>query len=246
MSNGNNNSQSNNFDYYYSKDEVHSDYAGSDKYYGKVSTSKSISLSSGVQTDGQINMLDTFDRFYRSVYTAIERRADDPQVAREELVYIADNIYNEILRDDPETFPHIHRLLKQLYAIAPDVYLICVTVLTSPMSEFSLSPALITLVKSVRESLEAGDQLEMQLNDYLERELIEHPMPPEQSAKMREELVELQSAVTNGNVQPVRQILHDLTNTLPGMRLPLRSWLVESNDVPTAIKVFARNYLDRA
>lgn len=243
MSNDDNNSQSNNnYDYYFSKDEVHSDYVGSDKYYDKVSTSKSISLSQSAQNDSQTGGLNLFERLYRSVYIAIERRAPDPQVAKDELIYIADNIYNEVLQDDPETYPHIRRLLRQLYAIAPDVYLICVTTLTSPMSQ--LSPGIVALGIDIRQSLETSGQTDMKLNEYLERELSEHHLTPDQSKKMREELNELQSAVTNGNVQPVRQLLSDLTNALPGMRLPLRSWLVESTEVPTAIKVFARNYLD--
>jgi hypothetical protein len=83
----------------------------------------------------------------------------------------------------------------------------------------------------------------MPLNSYLEKELMIRGLPPEKSAEMRADLNSLQSAVNDGNVRPVRQLLDELIQELPGMRQPLRHWLIESAEIPAAIKVFARKYL---
>jgi hypothetical protein len=118
-----------------------------------------------------------------------------------------------------------------------------VTILTNPHSE--LSPELIAMVQEVKDGCEPTGQINMPLASYLEKELTTHQLPPAESNRMRADLTQLQTAVDSGNVQPIRQLLVELTSALPGMRQPLRSWLVDSSDVPTAVKVFARNYLDR-
>lgn len=172
---------------------------------------------------------------------AIDRRPEDPKVARSELVYITEKIYKEVLKGDTAAYATIRLLLKQLYALAPDVFQVCVTILTNPHSELPLE--LMTVVQEVKDGCEPAVQINMPLTSYLEKELSTHQLPPEESNRMRDDLMELQTAVHSGNVQPIRQLLVDLTSALPGMRQPLRSWLVDSSDVPTAVRVFARNYL---
>lgn len=244
MSTNNDNSQlGNNYSYGYKKDEVHDETVGGNNSTITYNNSKNIFFQSAAVDTQQARGLDRLERFYRSVFLAINMRPEDPQVTKDELNFIAENIYKEVLRNDPAAFPQLRRWLQQLYALAPDVFQVCVTILTSFKNE--LAPEVIREVERVRDDCQPTVQTNMPLNAYLERELTEHHLTPDESNKMREELTQLQLEVNNGNVQPVRQLLLDLTNALPGMRQPLRNWLVESTEVPTAIKVFARNYLDR-
>lgn len=225
--------------YGFTEDEVHDDKMGDSNitYLGTNSNTFYKSVPTSQQTRSQ----EKFERLYRSVFVAIERRPEDPRVARSELVYITEKIYKEVLKGDTAAYPTIRLLLKQLYALAPDVFQVCVTILTNPHSELPLE--LMTMVQGVKDECEPASQINMPLASYLERELTAHQVPPDESNQMRADLTELQTAVNSGNVQPIRQLLVELTSALPGMKQPLRSWLVDSSDVPTAVKVFARNYL---
>ncbi|MFZ0549023.1 MAG: hypothetical protein WAM60_26490 [Candidatus Promineifilaceae bacterium] len=229
--------------YGYTEDEVHDENTGDTNitYLG----SNTASFYKSVNQNGhQAKSQEKFERLYRSVYIAIERRPEDPKVSRSELVFITEKIYREVITGDPASFSQIGRLLKQLDALAPDVFQVCITVLTNPNSD--LSPQLVAMVQEIKDGCEPTSQINMPLTSYLEKELTTHQLPPDQSNQMRSDLTQLQTAVDSGNVQPVRQLLVDLTSALPGLRQPLRTWLVDSTEVPTAIKVFARNYLDRA
>lgn len=231
-----------NLDYGNTGDQIHDENMEDSQLTYVVGNSKI--YSKGIdfaiqQTNGQSK----FERFYRSVYIAVERRPTDPNVEKEELFFLVDTIYNQVLKLEGFTsgFDQLGRSLKQLFSLAPDVFQVCVTILSNPSSD--LSPALVSYVEQVREDCEPGAQMNMPINSYLEMELMDHQLPPDKSDEMRADLNELQAAVNVGNVRPVRQLIDELIAELPGMRMPLRNWLVESAEIPAAIKVFARKYL---
>jgi hypothetical protein len=186
--------------------------------------------------------MEQFDRLYRSVYLAIERRPEDPRVKKGELHFITENIYRELLQESTASLGLVGQWLRQLHSLAPDVYLSTVSVLTNPAN--GLSNETRAEIERIRRECEPAVEMVMPIHAYLENELTANQKSSAVSEQMRGELEELQQAVHEGNVRPVRQLLVDLTSELPGMKLPLRHWLVDSNSIPTAIKVFARNYLD--
>jgi hypothetical protein len=226
-----------------SQNEVHSDIIGGDKVYGNVSASKGISFTKSVMNETQNGGQEKFDRLYRSVFMAIEKRPEDPQVKKSELHWIAESIYKELLHEGTASYPQIRLWLRQLNSLAPDVFQTCIAILTSPVS--GLSVETVAVAEEVSRDCKPTAEMNMPINVYLENELTERKLSATQSQQMRVELEQLQQAVNEGNVRPIRQLLVDLTQGLPGMRQPLRSWLVETAGVPTAIKVFARNYLDQ-
>jgi hypothetical protein len=230
----------NNIDYGFTGDQIH-DEKMEDSQISYIAGDSQIYAKGIVFDTQQTKSQGKFERFYRSVYIAIERRPPDPNVEKEELVYIVENIYNEALSGSPSGFPLLRRWLKQLFSLAPDVFQVCTTILSNPSS--GLSAEIISLVEEVKRDCEPVGQMTMPLNSYLEKELMDLGVPPEKSAEMRADLNDLQSAVNAGNVRPVRQLLDELIQELPGMRQPLRHWLVESAEIPAAIKVFARKYL---
>jgi hypothetical protein len=245
MSNNNDNSQiPGNFSYNQSHTQLHGDIIGGDKVYGDIGNNRSVPASKGILSEAQApGSQEQFDRLYRSVFLAIERRPEDPQVRRGELSFIAENIHREFLHESTANLPQVRLWLKQLYSLAPDVFQTIVAVLTAPGN--GLSEQTRKEVESVRKECEPVIEMTMPIHVYLENELTTKNLPPSKSEQMRVELQELQEAVHEGNVQPMRRLLGDLTQELPGMKLPLRHWLVESAGIPPAIKVFARNYLDR-
>lgn len=188
---------------------------------------------------------DKFERFYRSVFIAVERRPEDPNVEKEQLFFMVERIYEIVmnLNGFSKDFDFLGRSLKQLFSLAPDVFQVCVTILTNPSSE--LDPELVQYVEKVRQECMpmTNAASDMPIHTYLEKELMNHHLPLDKSNEMREDLEELQAAVNDGNVRPVRKLLDELLGELPGMRQPLRHWLVESAEVPPTIKVFARKYL---
>lgn len=243
MSNNNDSKLDSSIHYVYAQNEVHSDIIGGDKVYGDGSISKSIPVKKGAMNESQYGSQERFERLYRSVFTRIERRPEDPQVKKEELHFIAESIYKELTHESTANYPQLRMWLKQLNSLAPDVYQTCIAVLTSPGN--GLSDETKEFVEEVRQECKPATEMNMPINVYLENEISEHNLSSTESERMRVELEELQEAVQAGNVQPVRKLLVDLTRGLPGMKQPLRHWLVDSAGVPTAIKVFARNYLDR-
>jgi hypothetical protein len=229
--------------YHYSQNQLHGDIIGGDKVYGDVTNSKIFPVSKGILSEAAYGgSQENFERMYRSVFLAIEKRPEDSRVKKGELNHIADNIYKELLQESTANLSSVRQWLKQLNSLAPDVYQTSIAVLTNPSN--GLSEATRANLDSLREECQPIEEMTMPINAYLENELTTNQKSSAVSQQMRGELEELQHAVTEGNVKPVRQILVDMTNELPGMKLPLRHWLVDSNGIPTAIKVFARNYLD--
>jgi hypothetical protein len=230
----------NNPDYGYTGDQIH-DESIEDSQLSYVAGNNGI-YSKGIhfnsqQTKGQ----ERFERIFRSVYIAVERRPNDPNVEKEELVFLVNNIYQGAMEGNAVDSAILYRWLKQLYSLAPDVFQVCVTILSNPSSD--LSSRVLQVVQEVKREAEPVGEMTMPLNSYLEKELMIRGLPPEKSAEMRADLNSLQSAVNDGNVRPVRQLLDELIQELPGMRQPLRHWLIESAEIPAAIKVFARKYL---
>lgn len=231
----------NNFDY--SQNQLHGDIIGGDKVYGDVTNSKIFPVSKGILSDNAFgSSQENFERMYRSVFLAIENRPEDPQVKKGELRHIAENVYKELLYEPTANLDNVRQWLKQLNSLAPDVYQTSIAVLTNPNN--GLSEATRSNLESLRDECLPTTEMAMSINAYLENELTANQASSAVSEQMRGELQELQQAVDDGNVKPIRQILVDLTSALPGMKQPLRNWLVDSTGIPTAIKVFARNYLD--
>ncbi len=230
----------NDFDYGYTGDQIHDESEEDSQITFIVGDTNFHTKGVAFETQ-QMREQDRFERFYRSVFIAIERRPTDPNVEKEELNFIAENIFKEALINNPDSYRRLRRWLKQLFSLAPDVFQVCITILKNPSN--GLSSEIMSLAEEVRKECEPTDQMAMPLNTYLEKELMDHALPPAESERMRNDLNDLQVAVTAGNVRPVRQLLDDLLTELPGMRQPLRNWLAESADVPAAIKVFARKYL---
>lgn len=231
-------------DYGYTGDQIHDENMEDSQLTYVAGTSKIYSKGIDfVDIQQQANGQGKFERFYRSVFIAVERRPIDPNVEKEELFFLVETIYEQVMKLNgyDSGFDQLGRSLKQLFSLAPDVFQVCVTILSNPSSE--LSPALVSYVEQVRKDYEPGAQTNMPLNSYLEKELVNHQLPPDKSEEMRADLHELQAAVNVGNVRPVRQLIDELITELPGMRMPLRNWLVESAEIPAAIKVFARKYL---
>ncbi len=242
MPNNNDNSQNaTKIRYTYSQNQLHGDFISGDKVYGNDNTSKNMPMSKGILSESSYGGQEQFDRLYRTVFLAIERRPEDPHIKKGELQFIAESIYRELMHESTANIPHIRQWLKQLNSLAPDVFQTATAVLTS--KENGLAEQTRNEIQKVRDDCQPTSEMEMPIQVYLENELAAQNAPPEFSDRMRGELEELEQAVHDGNVRPVRQILGDLVQ-MNGMIQPLRHWLVDSAGIPTAIKVFARNYLD--
>lgn len=221
---------------------LHGDIIGGDKVYSDSTSSKILPLSKGILIESSNSNREQLDRLYRSVFLAIEKRPEDGRVKKGELHFIAENILAELWHEGSANLDLVGQWLKQLNSLALDVYQTAIAVLINPNNGLS-EPTRFEIDK-IRQECEPTTEMTMPINVYLENEINANHVSPAVSAQMRGELEELQHAVYEGNIKPVRQLLVDLTTALPGMRLPLRHWLVDSTGIPTAIKVFARNYLD--
>jgi hypothetical protein len=241
----NNKDQYNNDTWYGDKEnQVHGNIIGGEKVnLSKIGSSSSIVIGRGTQSYIQQGKnLEFFEYSYESVYEAIKARPEEPNLQKDSLEFLARQLHNELVQDGLPDHTRINRLLKQLSSLAPDIFERATTVLLDDNA--GLSPEIHHLVERIREDCRPDIQTNKPIDEYLEKELTIHNLTPDKSKQMREDLNQLRLAVDSGNIPPVRQLLYELTHELPGMKRPLRHWLVESPATSPAIKILARNYLD--
>jgi len=118
-------------------DEVHGNKVGGDKItVGNISGSAGIAIGRGAQATVVQEGLDANEiaRLFAIVYRRIEARPDDPNVDKEELTGITQEIQREIAKGDAANPNKVERWLRALALMASDILEVTVACLTSPVA----------------------------------------------------------------------------------------------------------------